>query len=232
MKAGIEIGTSHDFKLETALLLYRDQGKTFVTHHQVVHGPTLSLGPAKMLSISFLKNLLRSFRMNTTLEVLPENVIAHGDDTVAWWTPAQPRQMFFDDPTEKMTAVSGRIFPHPALVFVAKDSSIWVRALAESKRPGASTILYAAPYWNMAEDGAVCLGNMRTPDTNGVNAIAPWERGFFESAFSHAGGTVRITSYKSGFEGLWKALADATGPFPIEHLVSTKETLASYLSKR
>ena len=78
MKAGIEIGTSHDFKLETALLLYRDQGKTFVTHHQVVHGPTLSLGPAKMLSISFLKNLLRSFRMNTALEVLPENVIAHG----------------------------------------------------------------------------------------------------------------------------------------------------------
>jgi PRTRC genetic system protein B len=230
MNVSVSLGTNHDFTLQDALLIYRDHGKVFVTRHEVRKSPSLSLGPAETLTGEFLKSLMRSFGIKTTLDVLPERIIAHNDETTVWWMPAQRRQMFFNDSEKKMTPISGRVFPHPALLFVAQARALWVRALAEDKRPTANSILSVAPYWNTSENGSVCLGNMQEPDTVGVHAIEQWERGFFESAFSHANGAERLTLHKGGFAALWRDLADSMDEFPVNQLVSTQQTLANYLA--
>jgi PRTRC genetic system protein B len=232
MQISVQLGQNHNYQLEQALLIYRDQGKAFVTTHDVVKSPTLSLGPAKMLTTSFVKSLMRSFGLKPTLEILPERVVAHQEDTTVWWMPAQHRQIFFNDSEKVMKKVSGRIFPHPALLFVAKGAHrLYVRALAENKRATGNSVLHVAPYWNTSEDGDVCLGNMRTPETSSPNSIEGWERGFFESAFSHPNGAARLTSYKGGFAALWNDLADSKEAFPTGLLVSTKQTLDNYLSR-
>ena len=45
--------------------------------------------------------------------------------------------------------------------------------------------------------------------------IPDWERGFYESAFTHAN-VGRLTRHEGGFEGLWSNLADKRRPFPVE----------------
>jgi PRTRC genetic system protein B len=60
---------------------------------------------------------------------------------------------------------------HPALVFMVRGRELFVRALAENRRPGSDTQLMSAPYWNTDAEGRVCLGSMRVPE-GGVRGVA------------------------------------------------------------
>jgi PRTRC genetic system protein B len=229
----LAIGTNHHFVLRDALLIYEESGAAFVTRHEIKtdqkNQPTL--GPAQALTPKFLKTLLEGLGRKTKVAVLPERVVADTDETIAWWTPARNRPMFFEDAEGRMTALNGRDFPHPALAFVVNKQSLFVRALAENRRPGANTPLYMAPYWNVYETGNVCLGSMRAPENADLRSIEAWERGFFESSFTHPSGAVRLTRHKKGFEGMWKKLAGRTRPFPSRYLVPAKETLQQCLER-
>ena len=78
--------------------------------------------------------------------------------------------MFFR-PGSELANVSGKLFPHPALLFVVRSSVLFVRALSASKRPGPDTKLAAAPYWNIDSNGAVCAGTMRAPKSLTVTSM-------------------------------------------------------------
>jgi PRTRC genetic system protein B len=133
---------------------------------------------------------------------------------IAWWTPAQRRQMFYQHSEGKAADLNGRIFPQPPLVWRVADGQLKIRALIENKRPEAKTKLAVAPYWNLSDSGTVCTGSMRRPENASVAAISDWERGFYESAFTHAN-VGRLTRHKGGFEGLWSSLAGKRRLFPL-----------------
>jgi PRTRC genetic system protein B len=99
-----------------------------------------------------------------------------------------------------------------------------VRALLENKRPSSSTQLAVAPFWNLSESGQVCTGSMCRPAGASVSSIPEWEKGFYESAFTHAN-IGRITRHAGGFEGLWSSLADKRKCFPVDSLVVLPQTL-------
>jgi PRTRC genetic system protein B len=88
------------------------------------------------------------------------------------------------------------------MVWVVSEKTLFLRALSENKRPTASTKMAVAPYWNISDNGAVCLGSMRNPNTCAVSSIAEWQNGFYESAFTHSN-VGRSSRHKNGFEGLW-----------------------------
>jgi PRTRC genetic system protein B len=88
--------------------------------------------------------------------------------------------------------------------------------------------LAVAPFWNLSDDGHVCTGTMRCPDSAAVTSISEWERGFYESAFTHAN-VGRLTRHKGGFEGLWRELADKRKPFPRATLIQLPQTLAEFV---
>jgi len=71
--------------------------------------------------------------------------------------------MFFGTTQGDMAGMNGAIFPQPALVWLAMDHSLSIRALKENRRPAADTKLCVAPYWNVYDTGSVCLGSMRAP---------------------------------------------------------------------
>ena len=48
--------------------------------------------------------------------------------------------------------------------------------------------------------------------------MTDWERGFYESAFTHAN-VGRLTRHKGGFEGLWSSLAGERRLFPLATLI-------------
>ena len=136
--------------------------------------------------------------------------------------------MFFGTTQGDMAGMNGEIFPQPALVWLAMDHSLSIRALKKNRRPAADTKLCVAPYWNVYDTGSVCLGSMRAPDASTVASIPQWEESFYESEFTH-GNVGRLTRYPGGFEGLWKELAGKED-FPIDSLIELPETVEEFLS--
>jgi PRTRC genetic system protein B len=188
MEIHISIGENHRFELREALLVYGDRQRSFVTRHRVTlykDGPP-TLEPAQPLTLAFVESMVRSLWGGSSAEVLPENVLAKADRMIVWWTPACRRRMFFENAENKAAELNGRTFPQPPLIWRVDDAGLKIRALRENKRPEASTTLAVAPFWNLSDDGRVCTGTMRCPDSTSVASIPAWERGFYESAFTHA----------------------------------------------
>jgi PRTRC genetic system protein B len=234
MDVGIAIGENHRFELREALLIYCENRNTaFITRHQVLrdNSGTPGLGPARPLNVSFVEDLIRSLGGRTTAEILPNNILAKTDRMIAWWTPRQRRQMFYQNVWKKSEELNGRIFPQPPLVWRAEDGELRIRALKQNQRPNAETKIAVAPFWNLSDDGTLCTGSMRRPTGSSVATVALWERGFYESAFTHAN-VGRLTRDPGGFSGLWSGLAGTRKTFPADSLIALPETLQQFICER
>jgi PRTRC genetic system protein B len=231
MQVDISIEKSHHFKLTQALLIYRSNQRAFVTRHEVSYraGEAPVLAEATPLRTAFLHSLVRDLQGSIVPEVFPDNILARTEQMICWWTPAQQRQMFFGGTQKDMSEINGAIFPHPPLVWIAIGRRLYIRALPENARPTAATKMCFAPYWNIDEEGSVCMGSMDAPKVTTIRSIEQWEKSYFESEFTH-GNVGRVTRHKGGFEGLWKSVA-STPEFPMETLVALPETLEKYLKK-
>jgi PRTRC genetic system protein B len=229
MEIQVSIGENRRFELREALLVYSDRQRSFVTRHRVVlhENAPPTLEPAQPLTVAFVESLVHSLYGGSTAEVLPEHVLAKSDRMIVWWTPSCRRQMFYQNSEGKAAELNGLIFPQPPLVWRVDGSELKIRALIENKRPGEATKLAVAPFWNLSDDGRVCLGTMRHPDTASVKSIPDWERGFYESAFTHSN-VGRLTRHPGGFEGLWSGL-DKRAKFPVETLIQLPQTLGQFV---
>jgi PRTRC genetic system protein B len=196
--------------------------------NQHVNGGVPSLGPGQLLSVAGLRELTKQLGTGCPVEFLPEEVLARTPDMLAWWTPAASRTMFFRAKSE-LAEVSGKLFPHPALLFAVSHGVLYVRALSVSRRPSGQTILAAAPYWNIDDTGAVCAGTMRAPKSSTVACISAWQQAFFQSEFTHPGGAGRLTKRRGGTAALWKSLA-GKACFPRSMLVAL-EPVEEYLKR-
>ena len=211
MQVHLSIGGNHRFELHEALLIYRDRQSSFITCHDVTARKDAppTLGPAQPLTVAFIESLTRSLSGSVQAEVLPTNVLAKADRMIVWWTPARRRQMFYENSEGKAAGLNGCIFPQPPLVWRVSNGAV-------------------APYWNLSDDGRVCTGTMRRPDSACVASIPAWERGFYESAFTHAN-VGRLTRHEGGFEGLWTGLAGKRRHFPLETLIALPQTLSQFV---
>jgi PRTRC genetic system protein B len=230
MRLDVDLGDVIELKLDRALLVYANQQRSrhMVTVHTVQHAENHLpvLGTGTLLSMETLRELAKQLGSGTLLECLPENVIARTPETLAWWTPAEVRPMFFGAGSE-LGGVSGKPFPHPPLLFVVAKGILHVRALCENRRPAATSRLAVAPYWNTGGDGKVCHGTMRAPNGVSSASIPQWETAFFQSEFTHPGDTVKLTRRKGGVVPLWQSLAGARR-FPRRTLIAA-EGLIDYL---
>lgn len=233
MKVEVEIGQMHRFELREALLIYRDGRRSFITRHDVLaqkQGPPV-LGVAQPLTTAFVENLAESLGGSASAEVLSKNILAKSDRMIAWWTPRCRRRMFYENSEGKMRMLNGMLFPQPPLVWKVIRGGLFIRALAENKRPNAETGLAVAPFWNLSVDGSVCLGSMRCPENTSVASIEGWEKGFYESAFTHAN-VGRLTRHEGGHDTLWVELAGKRRTFPAESLIHLPQTLAQFIRER
>ncbi|MBZ5573327.1 MAG: PRTRC system protein B [Acidobacteriia bacterium] len=234
MNVYLRIGDNRTFALKQAVLLYQDGNRAFATLHEVKHrlneAPYLCAGQS--VTTGFLETLAKGLGASMAAEVLPDHVLARTPELIAWWSRAQSRLMFFGDGDAKTKALNGKLYPHPALVFLIQGRELFVRALAENRRPAANTRLHSAPYWNTDADGRVCLGSMRVPEATRVGSLTGWEGAYFASEFTHPSGAVRLTTHPGGFLGLWSGLAGRKRNFPVKFLADTKQTLQEFIERR
>jgi PRTRC genetic system protein B len=163
----VQIGDNREFRLESAILVYRQGGSAFATLHGVRPAPDGGapyLDAAKPLTTEFLRSLAEGLGTSMKPEILPETVLARTPGMILWWTMPKRRVMFFSPANEEVRHLNGQRYPHPPLVFKVSGGNLFVRALAADQRPSADTSLAIAPYWNTRQDdGLVCPGSMRIP---------------------------------------------------------------------
>lgn len=200
MNAYVRIGDNRIFTLKQAVLLYQEGSRTFATMHEVKNQPdgAAYLCAGQSVTTGFLETLAAGLGASMGAEVLPEHVLARTPELIAWWSLAQPRLMFFGDGDPKTRNLNGKMYPHPALVFMIHGRELFVRALAQDGRPTADTRLQSAPYWNTDALGRVCLGSMRVPQETSVGSLFGWESAYFASEFTHPSGAVRLTTHRKG----------------------------------
>ena len=234
MNAHVQIGDNRIFSLKQAVLLYQDGSRTFATLHEVKRQPEGApyLLAGESVTTGFLETLAKGLGASMAAEVLPEHVLARAPELIAWWSRAQRRLMFFGDGNAETKKLNGKMYPHPALVFMIHGRELFVRALAEDRRPTAGTHLKSAPYWNTDAHGRVCLGSMRVPEEVSVGSLSAWENAYFASEFTHPSGAVRLTTHRSGFLVLWLSLAGRKRRFPVKFLADCKETLQEFVQRK
>src|SRR5271166_1447288 len=137
MRFSIDVGSELELKLYQAVLLYKNgHGNRYMaTIHSVVQQEADGspvLGAGHLLSTTSLRELARQMGTGCPVEFLPDQVVARTPDLLAWWTPPAVRPMFFR-PGSELEAISGKRFPHPALLFVVRNSVLYVRALSSSR---------------------------------------------------------------------------------------------------
>src|SRR5215469_8861932 len=102
MNTSVKIGSSQDFRLSRALLVYGTSSYNgfpyrhpFVTLHDVTHdsdGARFSEG--RLVTPQMLIDLVASLGRSLPVEILPECVLVRTTETIVWWTPARERIMF------------------------------------------------------------------------------------------------------------------------------------------
>jgi PRTRC genetic system protein B len=234
MDLHLSLGPSEKLTLTGAILVYRAARQSFAAWHRAVGNPDGApmLGEAEPLSTEFLRLLSAGLGAYVAPEILPATVLVRNAEMLVWWSPAQHRTLFFGAHAEHASDLTGRVYPIPPLVFKVAGRRLWVRALVADERPAADIQLQTAPFWNVNDAGEVCLGTMRVPHSSGVESIEEWERGFFESEFTHASGASRLTSFPGGFIPLCRSIRGSDKPFPTRYLTEARETLRHFVERR
>ena len=143
VEAHVEIGQSYNFELRHAVLVYGDQHRAFATLHEVAtqEEGTPLLGPARPLTLAFLRVLAQGLGSQVAPEILPANVLARTPEMLVWWNQAARLPMFFGAADAEASKLNGGIFPHPPLVFKVCGGELFVRALQRNVRPESTTWL-------------------------------------------------------------------------------------------
>lgn len=179
-------------------------------------------------SISLAKALDTSEELKQTFlkpeGLLPKKVLYINPDRngyAVWSTPPHKVKLLF---LESLGIPSGEAAV-PALVWKANRSGLWLYASTADKEIQENTPLYHAPFFNIGNEGKVCMGtvNINLPADCGLEKfIKLWEDYFFNSYFSHLLGDNPV---KGNIVQLWQKLVKSGKPFPAEVLIKYPFTL-------
>lgn len=187
-------------------------------HSKPVNAHPLSL--AEMVSLSKLFQSTEEIKTNYLKPkgLLPTNVLyldAQTEGYALWYTPAMEAELAF---VADLQIPAGKAHI-PAMVWKAGKSSLNVYALKGKNKPTANTAMYHAPFFNIYENGNVCMGTVKIEIdryTRLEDFITKWQVYFFNSYFSHTIGNHQ--SAKKDLVTLWREQVATGKPFPSEQL--------------
>lgn len=162
--------------------------------------------------------------------LLPKNVLyinTDHDGYAIWYTPAQKVNLFFVD---SLGITDGKASV-PPLLWKASKNTLYIYAMYTETNVNEQTALYNAPFFNLYEDGRVCMGtvsvNIKT-DCLLEEFMQEWEKYFFNSYFSHL--IHKQSPAKENIIQLWQRLVNTPKPFPMKSLLKNGLTIKNLLS--
>ena len=215
----------NSWEAQEALIIFKNRNPNYncyptydhlVMTHRIVGGEIAEGRPITRQSLRDLVQLIMPMLKEDAVYLSPEMLVYSPlNDIMGWWTPASVRNLFF----LKNTGIKSGKAPVPPTLFVASGGRLRVWALAKNERPSPKSTLYYSPYFNVYDNGT-CMGDMKVPQTTGLQAMRDWEALFFNSAFTLAA-EPELKSITA--KELWKSLIEKNAKkFPVECLVPVK----------
>jgi len=228
----------HDFEnmylAQKALVLYRHTSNEHDMYIEAFdmddRGRPVSAHPLSMEETACLaESLAASAELNTRFlqsnGLLPYKVLYMDSGRrgyVLWYTPEQKTVLYF---TKSLGIPCGEAWI-PAMLWKADKDHLNVFAVKANRRPDEMTTLYHAPFFNIYEEGKVCMGNVdiEMPENCCLqDFIKAWEAYFFDSYFSHL--VQGHACVKMNIVQLWQEQVSSGKHFPKEILVKTGKKL-------
>jgi PRTRC genetic system protein B len=171
------------------------------------------------LKINYLK--CRGIQPNKVLYVNPSV-----SGFAVWFTPQQEVDLYFVD---GLNIGSGKAYI-PAMVWKATKRGLSVYAVKDRSKPTENTVLYHAPYFNIYQNGNVCMGTVAVNTESAIGLedfMHEWEKYFFNSYFSHTinGHSGCLTDLAE----LWKGQVGTGRAFPLKSLNKHPMTLTQLI---
>lgn len=225
---------------KSALVFYESKGldkEVYVEHFDMdrngtpINAHPLTEREAGALAKALLTEKQKQSAFLKPVGILPITILqinpSRDKGVVIWYTKSQKRPLYF---IEGLGIPSGQGFV-PAMVWQATKNSLRVFAVLSNRRPTEKTTLYYAPFFNIYEDGRVCMGSVSIDIKNSASVeefTRAWEDYFFNSYFSHLMG--ENSPVKGNCVTLWKDLVTSDRTFPTALLKSSNKTLKNLLS--
>lgn len=219
----------------SALVFYGSKGTKsdmYVEHFEMdkngnpINAHPLTEREAKVLARALQVEKDRDSAYLKSNGILPTNILHINSNkdkgAVLWYTKAQQRHLYFVDGLE---IPNGKSYL-PPMVWYANKKSLFVFALKSDRRPTEKTILYYAPFFNIYENGNVCMGTVSVAIKNSASVedfTSAWEDYFFNSYFSHL--MQNHVPIKGNCTTHWKMLIKTGEPFPKEILKKNNRTI-------
>ena len=223
---------------KSALVFYQTKGTNadmYVEHFDMdkngtpVNAHPLTVNEAKVLAKALQSDKEKDKAFLKPKGILPTNILYINPSekgSVLWYTKAQEQQLYF---VNGLGISNGKAYVPPMLWHASKNS-LAVFALTTDRRPTENTPLYFAPFFNIYEEGKVCMGTVSIDIKNSASVeefTTAWEDYFFNSYFSHLLG--EHSPIKGNCVSLWKKLIETSETFPKEVLKKNNKTLKNLL---
>ena len=185
------------------------------------------LSVKEMIALSELLQATQELKNNflQCKGVLPTKLIyvnTQNNGYAVWHTPPQEVSLFF---TDSLGIPSGKA-KIPAMLWKATKESVQVFAIKGKAKPTAKTPLYYAPFFNLSQDGRVCMGTVNINidrQTCLEDFMAQWESYFFNSYFTHTLGNYQHC--KGNLIQLWQEQVNTGRDFPQDELIKNGRNL-------
>jgi PRTRC genetic system protein B len=193
-----------DFIPVSAIIVY-SQGGNYNEHYlesrQIVNNQMQEGVP---LTKKLLAGMLESIDPKKLEEVkctgfLPRNLLAYNNDnaqaTVIWYLKESERNLVF---SERLNIKEG-LMKLPMIVFKLVGNSLSVFAV-KANHITQNTVLYHAPFFNVYDNGSICMGNAKIEKSNDVQELMEnAENAFFQSKFTELHGQAPINGNLATF---------------------------------
>lgn len=223
---------------KSALVFYETTGTEtdmYVEHFDMdsngtpVNAHPLTVKEANILAKALQTDEERNKAFLRPKGILPTNILhinPSEKNTVLWYTKSQQRQLYFVN----SLGIPNGTAQVPPMLWFANKNNLAVFALSTDRRPNEKTPLHHAPFFNIYEDGKVCMGTVNIDIKNSASVeefVQAWESYFFNSYFSHLLGS--HSPIKGNCVNVWKDLISTEKPFPKEVLKKNNKTLKNLL---
>lgn len=201
----------------------------FSAHGRMINAHPLSENECKQLSEKLAAADHHASRFLEASGLLPKNLLyVRGGSSgyAVWTTPAMKVDLFF---TRDLGLTDGS-YPLPPLLWKADREHLWVYALASTKKLLPSTKLLRSPFFNVYNDGKVCMGDVDIEIDKNLGLekfMQSWQSYFFNSKFSHVIGNT--SPIEGNIIQFWQGLNNQK-KFPVEFLLPHSQTIKNLIA--
>lgn len=186
---------------------------------KTIKGKATLMAPVA-LADDVLKSIARSYTQNNSFvmemggEIAPHLLYAinrPGKTVVVWHRPAMKKSLNF---SASLKIKGDSYVTVPATLNIVIDNELFIYALMDDSRPTNATKLYNAPFFNIYDNGRVCLGTAHVGKIKAKTFEKEADR--FERAFYMAeqNGGNSSNNCKTPLPDLWNRLIKKPSAFP------------------